>query len=120
MKISEAWLREWVDVAAPIKQISERLVMAGLELEIEAVSADSLKNVVVGRIDSLTPHPQADKLRIAQVDVGAQKLQIVCGAANAREGMLAPTALVGATLPGNVEIKQAKLRGVDSSGMLCS
>src|SRR5581483_1558609 len=77
-------------------------------------------NVVVGRIESLTQHPQADKLRVAQVDVGGQKLQIVCGAPNAREGMLAPTALVGATLPGNVEIKQAKLRGIDSSGMLCS
>jgi phenylalanyl-tRNA synthetase beta chain len=120
MKISEAWLREWVTVAAPIKDISARLVMAGLELEIEAALAAPLKNVVVGRIESLTPHPQADKLRVAQVDVGGQTLQIVCGAPNAREGMLAPTALVGATLPGNVEISDAKLRGVDSSGMLCS
>ncbi len=120
MKVSEAWLREWVAVPAPIKEISERLVMAGLELEIEAANAALLKSIVVGRIESLTPHPQADKLRVAQVDVGGHKLQIVCGAPNAREGMLAPTALIGAVLPGNVEIKQAKLRGVDSSGMLCS
>src|SRR3954463_458947 len=98
MKISEAWLREWVTVAAPIKDISARLVMAGLELEIEAALAEPLKQVVVGRIESLTPLPEADKLRVAQVDVGGQKLQIVCGAPNAREGMLAPTPLVGAML----------------------
>lgn len=121
MRISERWLREWVEVAATTRQIAERLVMAGLELEIEPVLAQPLDGVVVGRIESLAPHPQADKLRVAQVEVGGgEKLQIVCGAANARAGMLAPVARVGATLPGGVAIGQAKLRGVDSAGMLCS
>jgi phenylalanyl-tRNA synthetase beta chain len=120
MKISELWMREWVDVAASASEIAERLVMAGLELEIEPAVAQLPSHVVVGRIEKLLPHPQADKLRIAEVDVGKQRLQIVCGAANARVGMLAPTALVGASLPGGMEIKAAKLRGVDSSGMLCS
>src|ERR1051326_1006638 len=99
MNISEAWLREWVDVGATTKEIAERLVMAGLELEILPVTQQPLDKVVVGRIEKLTPHPQADKLRVAEVDLGREKLQIVCGAANAREGMLAPVALVGSTLP---------------------
>ncbi len=119
MNISEAWLREWVDVQASTREIADRLVMAGLELEIQPASLP-LQHVVVGRIEALTAHPQADKLRVAQVNAGKERLQIVCGAANAREGMVAPVALVGATLPGEVKITQAKLRGVDSAGMLCS
>jgi len=100
--------------------IAGRLVMAGLELEIEPAS-QKLEGVVVGRIESLAAHPQADKLRVAQVNIGRKDhLQIVCGRGQRATGMLAPVALVGATLPGNVQIKQAQLRGVDSAGMLCS
>ncbi|MBI2383032.1 MAG: phenylalanine--tRNA ligase subunit beta [Gammaproteobacteria bacterium] len=120
MKISELWLREWVDVPATTKEIAERLVMAGLELEIEPAVAEQPDHVVVGRIEKIGPHPQADKLRVCEVDVGRERLQIVCGAANARAGMVAPTARVGAKLPGGIEIKAARLRGVDSAGMLCS
>jgi len=121
MKLSENWLREWVNPPATIHEIADRLVMGGLELEIEPVLAVLPKAVVVGRIVKAERHPTADRLQVCEVDVGqAQKLQIVCGAANARVGLNAPCAVVGATLPEGMEIKQAQLRGVDSFGMLCS
>ncbi|HSW14032.1 MAG TPA: phenylalanine--tRNA ligase subunit beta [Solimonas sp.] len=121
MKLSENWLREWVNPPAAINEIADRLVMGGLELEIDPVLADLPQGVVVGRITKAERHPQADRLQVCEVDVGQpQKLQIVCGAANARAGMNAPCAVVGAKLPDGMEIKQAQLRGVDSFGMLCS
>ena len=121
MKISENWLREWVNPQAGTQQIAERLVMGGLELEIEPAVAELASKVVVGRIVSIAPHPNADKLRVCQVDAGAGGMPtIVCGAANARAGLLAPVALPGARLPGGIEIKVGELRGVESQGMLCS
>ncbi|TDU32734.1 phenylalanyl-tRNA synthetase beta subunit [Panacagrimonas perspica] len=121
MKLSEQWLREWVNPSATIEQIAERLVMGGLELEIEPVCAELPRGVVVGRIVSIAPHPNAERLRVCEVDVGASaKSTIVCGAANARAGMVAPVALPGARLPGGLEIKASALRGVESAGMLCS
>ena len=121
MKLSENWLREWVNPQATINDISDRLVMGGLELEIEPVLETLPQGVVVGRIVKAERHPQADRLQVCEVDVGQpQKLQIVCGAANARVGMNAPCAVVGAVLPDGMEIKQAQLRGTDSFGMLCS
>ncbi|SER20388.1 phenylalanyl-tRNA synthetase beta subunit [Solimonas aquatica] len=121
MKLSEAWLREWVNPPATIEQIAQRLVMGGLELEVEPAVSEPAIGVVVGHITKAERHPQADRLQVCEVDVGeAQKLQIVCGAANARVGLKAPCAKIGARLPGGLAITQAKLRGVDSSGMLCS
>jgi len=121
MKLSEQWLREWVNPSATIEQIADRLVMGGLELEIEPVCAELPRGVVVGRIVSIAPHPNAERLRVCEVDVGASaKSTIVCGAANARAGMVAPVALPGARLPGGMEIKASALRGVESAGMLCS
>jgi phenylalanyl-tRNA synthetase beta chain len=122
MKISENWLREWVNPPqATTQQIADRLVMGGLELEIEPAVAEIATGVVVGRIVSIAPHPNADKLRVCQVDAGQAGMPtIVCGAANARAGLLAPCALPGAKLPGGVEIKVGELRGVESQGMLCS
>lgn len=121
MKISENWLREWVNPQASTQQIAERLVMGGLELEVEPAVAELASKVVVGRIVSIAPHPNADKLRVCQVDAGhAGMPTIVCGAANARAGLLAPVALPGAKLPGGIEIKIGELRGVESQGMLCS
>ena len=121
MKLSEQWLREWVNPSATIEQIAERLVMGGLELEIEPVCAELPRGVVVGRIVSIAPHPNAERLRVCEVDVGAGGMPtIVCGAPNARAGMVAPVALPGARLPGGLEIKASALRGVDSAGMLCS
>ncbi|MGH8517948.1 MAG: YtpR family tRNA-binding protein, partial [Panacagrimonas sp.] len=121
MKLSEQWLREWVNPPATIEQIAERLVMGGLELEVEPVLAELPRGVVVGRIVSIAQHPNAERLRVCEVDVGTGgKPTIVCGAANARAGMVAPVALPAARLPGGLEIKVSSLRGVESSGMLCS
>jgi phenylalanyl-tRNA synthetase beta chain len=121
MKFSELWLREWVNPKLSTAELVEVLTMAGLEVEsIEAVAGD-FDNTVVGWVRRVEPHPDADKLNVCSVDVGAaQALQIVCGAPNVVVGMKAPVARVGATLPTGLKIKQAKLRGVESFGMLCS
>jgi len=121
MKISEKWLREWVSPKLDTKALAHRLTMAGLEVGAVEPVAPKLDKVVVGRIKLITPHPSADKLRLCQVDAGKGKtLDIVCGAANATIGMLAPVALEGATLPNGITVKHAEIRGVASSGMLCS
>lgn len=121
MKISERWLREWVSPRLDAKALADRLTMAGLEVgAIEPVAPD-LERVVVGEIISAEPHPSADKLRLCRVSIGQGKtLDIVCGAANAAAGMKAPVALEGAALPGGMKIKRTEIRGVASSGMLCS
>ncbi len=121
MRFSEKWLREWVDPNISTEELAHQLTMAGLEVDaIEPVAA-AFESVVVGHVTAVEPHPDADKLRVCRVDVGtAEPLQIVCGAPNVHEGMRAPTALIGARLPGGLKIKPAKLRGVASSGMLCS
>jgi len=121
MKFSEHWLREWVDPAISTAELAHQLTMAGLEVEaVEAVAGD-FSQVVVGEVLQVEPHPDANKLRVCQVNVGQPApLNIVCGAANVRRGMKAPVALVGAVLPGDFKIKKSKLRGVPSHGMLCS
>ncbi len=120
MKISENWLREWVNPNWDTHTLSEELSLAGLEVDgIEAVAGEC-SNVVVGEVISVEKHPNADKLNVTLVDVGeASPLQIVCGAKNVVVGMKACCAKVGAQLPGDFTIKQAKLRGVPSHGMLC-
>lgn len=121
MKFSEQWLREWVDPPVSTAELVAQLTMAGLEVDSVAAVAPAFSGVVVGEVLDVAPHPDADKLRVCSVNIGtAQTLQIVCGAANVRAGMRVPTALVGATLPGGLTIKKATLRGVESSGMLCS
>ncbi len=120
MKVSNNWLREWVSPRAGAAEIAERLTLAGLEAEAESVGGE-LPHIVVGLITEIKPHPQADRLRVCTVGIGRKNsLSIVCGAANARAGMKAPVALIGAKLPDGTEIKQASLRGVESAGMLCS
>jgi phenylalanyl-tRNA synthetase beta chain len=121
MKFSENWLRELVDIPADRAELTHRLTMCGLEVESTEVLGGSLDGVVVGEIIEAVQHPNADRLRVCSVNVGSgTPLQIVCGAPNARVGLKAPLATVGAVLPGGLEIKAAKLRGVDSFGMLCS
>jgi phenylalanyl-tRNA synthetase beta chain len=122
MKISEFWLRESVDLTNISRsQLLDKLTAAGLEVEGCEDVAPAFSGVVVGAIIACEKHPDADKLRVCQVDIGASEtLQIVCGAPNARLGLKAPLALVGSTLPGGLTIKVGKLRGVDSFGMLCS
>lgn len=120
MKFSENWLREWVDPGVSTDGLVAQLTMAGLEVDGVSPAAADFTGIVVGEVLDIQPHPDADKLRVCSVSVGSEPLQIVCGAPNVRIGMKVPTALVGATLPGDLKIKKAKLRGVESSGMLCS
>ena len=120
MKFSENWLREFVNPALDSAELGHVLTMAGLEVEALEPVAPIFSQVVVAQILSAEKHPDADRLQVVRVDVGqSQPLQIVCGASNARAGLKAPCALVGAKLPG-FDIKQAKVRGVESFGMMCS
>ncbi|MFO1305196.1 MAG: phenylalanine--tRNA ligase subunit beta [Burkholderiales bacterium] len=121
MKFSESWLRTMCDPRIDSAQLCERFTMGGLEVEEAVPAAPAFANVVVGRIESIAPHPNADRLRVCVVDAGgSERLQIVCGAPNATAGLVAPVALEGATLPGGLAIKRATMRGVESRGMLCS
>ena len=124
MKISEQWLREWVNPDVSTEQLVEQITMAGLEVDGTEPVAGAFTGVVVGEIISIEPHPDADKLRVCQVAGGDEVVQVVCGAPNARAGLKIPFATVGAVLPSDdskgFKIKKAKLRGVESFGMLCA
>jgi len=121
MKFSESWLREWVNPALDSTALSEQLSMAGLEVDGMDKVAGDFHGVVVGEVVECGKHPEADKLQVTKVNIGgAELLDIVCGARNCRLGLKVAVATVGAVLPGNFEIKQAKLRGQPSHGMLCS
>jgi len=120
MKVSLKWLRELVDVKLGVEELSRVLTMAGLEVEEVTPVASAFSGIVVAHVKSVAPHPNADKLRVTEVDAGTgETLTIVCGAPNVAAGQKVPCAVVGAKLP-NLEIRKAKLRGVESSGMLCS
>ncbi len=121
MKVSLSWLRDYIPVDLDPQEMSDRLTMAGLEVDAVESLYDYLDKVVVGRVVEATQHPNADKLTCCGVDVGADELSpIVCGAPNVREGMFVACALPGAVLPGDFKIKKSKLRGEKSCGMLCS
>jgi phenylalanyl-tRNA synthetase beta chain len=120
MKFSENWLRSHVPTDADRDALAATLTAIGLEVEEVTPLGASLGQVVVARIVEAVRHPEADRLQVCQVDAGGgERLQIVCGAPNARPGLVAPLALVGAQI-GELKIKPAKLRGVESNGMLCS
>jgi phenylalanyl-tRNA synthetase beta chain len=122
MKVPYTWLQDCVEVPWPAAEVGARLTMAGFELEALSTAAPPFSGVVVAEILSCEPHSQADKLRVCRVSVGvgAPPLQIVCGASNARTGLKSALAQVDAVLPGDVRIGSAKLRGVESQGMLAS
>ncbi len=121
MKFSENWLRTWVNPELTSDELGYLLTMAGLEVEDSEAVAPEFNNVVVAEVLSVTKHPDADRLNVCQVNVGeAESLTIVCGAANVAAGLKVPCARIGAVLPGDFKIKQAKVRGVASFGMLCS
>ncbi len=121
MKFSENWLRTWVNPALSSDELAHVLTMAGLEVETLEAVAPAFNNVVVAEVLEVVKHPNADRLNVCQVNVGeAQPLTIVCGAANVAVGVKVPCARIGAVLPGNFAIKQAKVRNVESFGMLCS
>lgn len=121
MKFSENWLRTWVNPKLSSQELGHLLTMAGLEVEeLEAV-APAFNNVVVAEVLEVVKHPDADRLNVCQVKVGdTEILNIVCGAANVAVGIKVPCARIGAVLPGDFKIKQAKVRGIESFGMLCS
>jgi len=121
MKFSEQWLRQFVNPALNSQELTDQMTMIGLSIESFVPVADKFSGVVVGEILSAAQHPNADKLTCCEVSIGdAQPLKIVCGAPNARAGIKVAVATVGAVLPGDFKIKEAKLRGELSQGMLCS
>ena len=121
MRFSEAWLRELVNPDIDTDALSHQLSMAGLEVDSVEKAAPDFHGVVVGEVLTKVQHPDADKLSVTTVNVGGDEpLQIVCGAKNVAAGMRVPVATVGAELPGGFRIKKAKLRGVQSLGMICS
>ena len=120
MKISENWLRTWVNPAIDSETLSDQLTMLGLEVDDLTPAAKPFTGVVVGEVVTVEQHPDADRLRVTTVNIGTDEvLQIVCGAPNVRVGMKAPVATIGAVLPGDFKIKKGKLRGIESQGMLC-
>ncbi|WP_341708764.1 phenylalanine--tRNA ligase subunit beta [Halopseudomonas sp.] len=120
MKFSEQWLRSWVNPQVTRDELVARLSMTGLEVDSVAAAAGDFSGVVVGEILAAEQHPDADKLRVCRVSNGSEEFQVVCGAPNARAGIKIPFAMVGAVLGEDFKIKKAKLRGVESFGMLCS
>lgn len=121
MLVSWNWLQDFVDLdGLTPQQLADTLTLAGLEVEGIQYLGANLDGIVVGRVDDVQPHPDADRLRVCSVFDGENQLQIVCGAANVKAGMLAPLATIGATMPSGLKIKKSKLRGQTSEGMLCS
>lgn len=120
MKYSESWLREWVNPNISSQELMDQVTMAGLEVDGSEAVAGKFSGIVVAQILSAEKHPNADKLQICMVSDGQEEFQVVCGAPNARAGIKVAFAKVGAILPGEFKIKKAKLRQVESFGMLCS
>ncbi len=120
MKISLNWLKQYVPVDIPATELADKLTMAGMEVEGVTERFQFLDSVVVGKIIEVSPHPNADKLRLCQVNIGKQIISVVCGAPNAQAGMKIPCALPGAVLPNGLAVKKSTIRGEASAGMLCS
>ena len=121
MKLTFKWLNEYVNLdGLTAEQIADRLSMLGLEVDAVVHMARGLEGIRTARIHKVQPHPDADRLTVCEVEVGEDLIQVVCGAPNAREGLLTAIALPGVTLPGGMKIKKAKVRGQESLGMLCS
>ncbi|WP_010099079.1 phenylalanine--tRNA ligase subunit beta [Ornithinibacillus scapharcae] len=121
MLVSLNWLKEYVDIdGISPEELAEKVTKSGIEVDNVEYIAEESSNVVIGHVKSCEKHPNADKLNLCQVDVGEETLQIICGAPNVRQGQKVAVAKPGAVLPGNFKIKRAKLRGVESNGMICS
>ncbi|MBO8170293.1 MAG: phenylalanine--tRNA ligase subunit beta [Bacillaceae bacterium] len=122
MRVSYKWLSEYIDLSGVTpEELAEKITRSGIEVDVVEPRNRGVTNTVVGYVESKEKHPDADKLNVCTVDVGeTEKLQIVCGAPNVDAGQKVPVALVGAKLPGGLKIKKAKLRGVESRGMICS
>mgnify|MGYP001077531808 CR=1 FL=1 len=123
MKVSLRWLKEYVDIAVSPAELASRLTMAGLEVKGMEVIGGSWENIIVGQITAVNPHPNADRLRLPTVDLGTERATVVCGAPNLRVGDKIAFARVGAKLIDGhtgqaVILKSARIRGVESSGMI--
>ena len=119
MKVSLNWIRDYVDIDSDAQEIARKLTLAGLAVDaIDEINP--FPGVIVGRVLEVTKHPNADKLSLTLVDLGTEQVRIVCGASNVAVGQWVPVATVGSILPGNFEIKKAKIRGEESLGMICS
>ena len=120
MIISERWLRDWVHVDLNVREIADCLTNAGLEVDGITSLPGLIDKVVVGEVLEVNKHPDADRLKLTKVNIGDEMLDIVCGASNVRQGLFVAVATVGAKLPNGLKIKLAKVRGIESKGMLCS
>lgn len=120
MKLPVSWLHDWVEVSATPEQVADALTRRGFYVEGIETHGHAFPGVVVARVLEVERHPKADRLTLCRVDAGSDPLQVVCGAPNVRPGMIAPLATVGAVLPGGTAITKAKIRGIESEGMLCS
>ena len=120
IKVPLSWLQAYCDVPWSVEELVDRLVLSGLEVDgVDTVGSD-FEGFVVGHVDRVERHPNADRLSLCTVDVGGESLQVICGAPNVAAGQKVPVARVGASLPGGMEIRKAKIRGVESFGMICS
>src|SRR5699024_710556 len=121
MLVSLNWLKNYVDIdSLTPEELAEKITKTGIEVDGLEHFAKPVENVVVGHVESCEKHPNADKLNLCQVNVGEETLQIICGAPNIATGQKVIVAKPGAVLPGNFKIKKAKLRGIESNGMICS
>ena len=120
VKIPLSWLRAYCDVPWSVEELVDRLIMTGLEVDAVDTVGSDFEGFVTGRVVRVERHPNADRLSLCTVDVGTETLQIICGAPNVADGQKVPVARVGAELPGGMKIKRAKIRGVESFGMICS
>jgi len=120
VRVSLKWLREFIEIKEPVHELADRLDLTGTKVEAVHEIGAALDGIVVGRIEKIEPHPNADTLRLCEVNVGEKTTPIVCGAPNIEEGQTVPVALVGATLPGGMTVRKAKIRGIESEGMLAS
>lgn len=120
MIVTSNWLKDFVDFDLSPEELSHRLTMVGLEIDAMEKLGEGLDSVIVARLASVEPHPEADRLTLCQVETGSETVQVVCGATNHRTGDLVALAQVGSVLPGDFKIKKSKIRGVESQGMLCS
>ncbi len=120
MIISYSWLKEFVDIPYSPEELADKLTLLGLEVASITPLGQGLTNVVVAQVMEVEPHPQADKLQVCSLVAGDNKYTVVCGAPNVAVGQRVPLALEGCTLPGGMKIKHAKIRGVESQGMICS
>ncbi|MBT8373478.1 MAG: phenylalanine--tRNA ligase subunit beta, partial [Deltaproteobacteria bacterium] len=120
MKASISWLNDYTSINMDVQPLINALTMAGLEVESVTDRFDYLNQVVVGRIIEVEPHQNADKLKLCKVDVGAQTLEVVCGAPNVANDTLAPVALPGTVFPSGFTLEKSIIRDVKSEGMICS